>query len=77
MVQCAERGPWGASQEAAAALAMQGMTVMGTQLRVELVRSAVNASSQGRPEAPFAIMHAHQVAQLQMVRLRAQGWVSN
>ena len=58
----------GWAQEAAAAVAMQGMTVMGTQLRVELVRSACTASGKGRTKsAPFAAMHAHQLAQLQMV----------
>lgn len=56
-------------QEAKAALAMEGMSVMGSTLRVELTRSAVNASANlpRDSSAPFAAMQAHQLAQLQLV----------
>lgn len=48
---------------------MEGMSVMGSTLRVELTRSAVNASANlpRDSSAPFAAMQAHQLAQLQLV----------
>lgn len=54
---------------------MEGMSVMGSTLRVELARSAVNASANLPRDgtAPFAAMHASQMAQLQLQVMQSQG----